>query len=86
MRDLLVTPQFTHDLKSIPDYIKLDADAITRQLLINPVDPQLQITKLKLNDAVWRIRLGSFRLVYTFNRTSLILLRIRHRKDVYRGL
>ncbi len=87
MLELLVTPQFKKDLSKIPSQIVSQADILTSKLSENPLDPKLNITKLKgFKEPVWRVRLGNYRLVYTFNKTSLILLRIRHRKDVYRNI
>lgn len=87
MRELIVTSQFRKDLKNIPDRIKEQADAVLALLRNNPVDQTLGVKKLaSINPLAWRIRIGVYRLVYTFNQTQLILLRFRHRKDVYRNL
>ncbi|MBI2052397.1 MAG: type II toxin-antitoxin system RelE/ParE family toxin [Candidatus Sungbacteria bacterium] len=55
-------------------------------LKLNPVDAALKSKKLKVGINLWRVRVGTHRLVYSFDRDSLTLLRIRHRKDVYKGL
>jgi mRNA interferase RelE/StbE len=43
--------------------------------------------KLEGSDELWRIRVGSFRVVYRIDDDELMVLvaRIAHRKDVYRG-
>jgi len=43
--------------------------------------------KLQGEDALWRIRVGDYRVVYAIRDEELIVLivRIAHRKDVYRG-
>ncbi|MGD0696638.1 MAG: type II toxin-antitoxin system RelE/ParE family toxin [Terriglobia bacterium] len=54
---------------------------------INPVSAELGARKLHgIRPAAYRVRVGSYRVIYTFDQTELILLRIRHRKDVYRNL
>ena len=45
-------------------------------------------TKLTGFSDLYRIRSGDFRIVYSVNDVSrrIVVLRIRHRRDVYRGL
>ena len=87
MREILATSQFRKDLKTIPNNIIEQADALLFLLKENPVDTALGVKKLVgINPPAWRIRIGVYRLVYTFDKTRLILLRFRHRKDIYRNL
>ncbi len=86
MRDILATPQFSKDLREIPKEIFARADSLLPVLKANPSDVSLKPKKLKIGANLWRIRIGTHRLIYSFTKNSLILLRIRHRRDVYRGL
>lgn len=87
MRELFATPQFRKDLKFIPGKVKEQADAMLFILADNPVKIGLGIKKLiGINLPAWRARIGVYRIVYTFNRNQLILLRFRHRKDIYKNL
>lgn len=86
MLNVLVTPQFRKDFVKIAKEISLRSEFAVSVLKLNPTDVSLKPKKLKIGDDLWRVRLGTHRLIYTFNRKSLVLLRIRHRKDVYRGL
>ncbi|MBI2607916.1 MAG: type II toxin-antitoxin system RelE/ParE family toxin [Candidatus Doudnabacteria bacterium] len=86
MRELFFTPQFRKDLKGIPEEIKKQADGLLLVLRKNPVDPNLGVKKLKISFPAWRIRIGVYRLVYSFDRSRLILHRLRHRKNVYKNL
>jgi mRNA interferase RelE/StbE len=45
------------------------------------------VVKLSGTDDLWRIRIGSYRVVYAIDDERLIILvvRVAHRKDVYRG-
>ncbi len=45
-------------------------------------------TKLEGADDLWRIRVGQYRVIYTIQDEQLIVLvlRVAHRRDVYRGL
>ena len=52
----------------------------------NPFSSLLQIKKLKGADALYRVRLGDYRLVYEIRKKSLVILviKIGHRREVYR--
>jgi len=87
MRKLLVALQFKKDLRKIPLPIKEQTDRVLALLRKNPLDKTLNVRKLThIKPDVWRARIGSYRLVYSFDNVSLILHRIRHRKDIYRTL
>lgn len=45
------------------------------------------VVKLKGSDNFYRIRIGDYRVVYTINDEDRIvrIMRVRHRRDVYRG-
>ncbi len=45
------------------------------------------VVKLAGDDNLWRIRIGNYRVVYEIHddRLLVLVLRVAHRKDVYRG-
>ena len=87
MRELLITPQFRKDSKKIPDEILGRADLVLLKLRKNPLDNTLNAKKLKnFRPAIWRVRVGVYRLAYSFNDNFVVCLRFRHRKDIYRNL
>ena len=45
------------------------------------------VVKLSGDENLWRIRIGDYRVVYEIHEDRLIVLvlRVAHRKDVYRG-
>ena len=52
-------------------------------------DPRPSVAKrLVSNEALWRIRVGAYRIVYTIedDRLVIVVVRLGHRRDVYRGL
>ena len=83
MKLLVATPRFTRD------WNKLTADA---QKQISTVfdtlqrDPRSLDTKRLRGEQspVLRIRIGDYRVLYSEKRDTIYLLRIGHRKDVYR--
>lgn len=53
-------------------------------LATNPIPPAAK--RLVGYDHLWRVRLGDYRIVYTFDDVQLIVLVVQlgHRRDVYR--
>ena len=87
MRELLITPQFQKDSRKIPEYILEESDLVLSKLKENPLEDSLNISKLKgFKPPIWRVRIGSYRIAYSFNEKFLICLRFRHRKDIYKDL
>lgn len=85
MRTLFVTHQFEKDLSKVPKEIRDHADNVLSVLRENPLPQNLNIKKLKgFVLSVYRVRIGSYRLMYSFTKNSLTLHRIAHRKDIYR--
>ena len=85
MRSLFVTQQFKRDFKKIPKEIQMEANGIVEDLIENPFHPTYNIRKLKLPKVkLYRVRIRVYRLIYSFDKTSLTLHRISHRKDIYK--
>ena len=85
MRDLFVTPQFTRDLRRMPNWLRAELEPIIQRLRDNPSDRSLGAKKLHgIMPATWRVRCGRYRLLYIYDVTSVTLLRVAHRKDIYR--
>ena len=85
MRDLLVTPQFERDIRRLPNGVRDELDLIINQLRMNPTDRSLDAKKLQgVKPATWRVRVGRYRLLYTNDTASIIILRAAHRKNIYR--
>ncbi len=58
---------------------------IIDDLYINPVPDEAK--KIKGSNNIYRIRQGTYRIVYQIYKNELlvIVIRVRHRKDAYRG-
>jgi len=62
---------------------------VTEALAVLRDDPRPPgCVKLTGADDLWRIRVGQYRVVYTIRDDELLVLvvRVAHRRDVYRGL
>lgn len=70
------------------DFAKLDALTQTRVLTaIEKMQrmPFLDAKKLKnVNDGIWRIRIGDYRIRFDITGRDIILYRVRHRREIYR--
>ena len=74
------------DLRHLPRDVKLKAlSAVERVLSANPQDGKPLTGAYK---GLWKYRIGDYRIIYAVEREKLVVfvLRIRHRKDVYRGI
>lgn len=79
-------PAAERDLKKIKDQVVLRR--IVRAidgLAINPRPPN--VTALQGDSSILRIRVGDYRILYTIEDAALLVLvvRIGHRREVYRG-
>lgn len=87
MREIFSTPQFKGDVKDVESEMRKRINAIIAILRDNPADPSLSAKKLHgVQGSIFRIRIGSYRLVYRFTKTQLILLRFKDRKEIYRKI
>ena len=60
--------------------------SIINGLYINPVPDEAK--KIKGSNNIYRIRQGTYRVVYQIYKNELLIMiiRVRHRKDAYKGL
>lgn len=85
MRQLQVTRQFERDFAKLTTSLKDNLDYMTTLLLNDPTSSVLGAKKLvNIKPATWRIRVGPYRLLYTYNVKTLTLLRVAHRRDIYK--
>jgi mRNA interferase RelE/StbE len=78
-------PSASHQLGRLPRIVQRRIAMRIDQLAINP-RPRGSI-KLAGEDDLYRIRVGKYRVIYVIHDDQLIVLvlRIGHRRDVYRG-
>jgi mRNA interferase RelE/StbE len=83
---LHLKPAVEKDLKDLPKTIILRT---IRQTIALQIDPQpRQSAKLSGLDAVYRLRVGDYRIIYEIDEDAeLVTIHyFRHRRDVYRNL
>ena len=76
----------TKDLKSLPKPLRARALNVAEDILAR--DPYQGKPLAGPYKGVYRFRVGEYRIVYSIEKERLVVLvlRIRHQKDVYRGL
>ena len=70
----------------LPKHIRSHVDEKVRLLEETPFPAGCK--KLRHSDDYYRIRVGQYRVIYQIDQPERVvrIMRIRHRKDVYRGL
>jgi len=79
---IIPTKTFLKDLekKVNPPYAR-QIEKVIDKLAKNPYQG-IKLTSIKIGQ--WRIRIGDYRIRYDIEGNKVILLRILHRKDIYR--
>jgi mRNA-degrading endonuclease RelE of RelBE toxin-antitoxin system len=86
-RTLQRTKRFGRDIKKMPLIIQQDAYKIAQELAMDMFNPQLDIKTLVGLKGIYRIVVANnYRMIFSFDTQNIYLLRIAHRKDIYRNL
>jgi len=84
-RILQKTPRFTRDLKKLSKPIQEEAFGVAQMLTENLFHPTLNVRHLTGFKGLYRVVvMKDYRLIFSCDADTLCLLRIAHRKDIYR--
>ena len=79
------TKPFAKDLRKLSNDLKRQCWNVVQLLAEDVFHPRLDIKKMHGYENVWRTKVKqAYRLVFTFDDQTLFLLRVAHRKDIYR--
>jgi len=86
MFEVIIKPAAEKQMDRLPAKVRARIVAALEELRTDPRPTGCM--KLAGEDALWRIRVGQYRVVYKIADESLVLLvvRVAHRRDVYRRL
>jgi len=70
------------ELDALLPAIRVEAWKHIRSLITFPYPRQA--AKLKGSEDTYRIRIGSYRILYIMDKKQITIMRIRHRREVYR--
>lgn len=75
-------------LKSVPKKFRVQILDAIEELRANPFPNGIERVENSVVDGqqVYRVRCGDYRVLFYATATNLCVLRVRHRKDVYRNL
>jgi mRNA-degrading endonuclease RelE of RelBE toxin-antitoxin system len=81
------TKRFGRDIKKLPLPVQQEAYAVAQKLAIDVFHPQLNVKSLTGFKQTYRVVvLSDYRMIFSFDTYQVYLLRIAHRKDIYRNL
>ena len=74
------------EFKSCPNKTQDKIIEALQMVSTNPFSDLLQIKKLKGAPSLYRIRIGDWRIVYEIRKDAqtIVVIKIGHRKDIYR--
>jgi mRNA interferase RelE/StbE len=78
-------PAADRQLRKVPEDVQR---RVVRAVELLEDEPRpVGAVKLTGEENLWRIRVGTYRVVYAIDdeRLLVVVVRVRHRKDVYRG-
>jgi mRNA interferase RelE/StbE len=83
--EIIIKPAAEKSLDRIPKPNRSRIADALEKLRNNPRPPG--VLKMSGAENLWRIRIGDYRVVYEIHddRLIVLVLRVAHRKDVYRG-
>ena len=83
---IVTTQRAAKDLVSLPKAVVRRTDAKILSLAHTP--RPAEAVKLKGADALYRVRVGDYRIVYEVQDAVvvIVIVRVGHRREVYRGL
>jgi mRNA interferase RelE/StbE len=82
MREIVLTARALRDFKKIDQATRQRIAAKLRECAENPT-----VVARNLRDArigTWRLRIGDYRAVFDIDGETLVVLRLGHRRDIYR--
>ena len=86
-RRLQRTNRFGRDVRRLPSNIQEEAFNIAIRLATDVLDPSLNIKPLTGYRGIFRIVVvRDYRMVFSFDDDNVYLLRIGHRREIYRNL
>lgn len=81
----LVTPAFQKSLKSLEKDIQNQIRE-KLQFLQDTSNPLSFAKKLRGYKDLFRFRIGDYRIIFQLKKDQIILLLVRHRKEIYEGI
>lgn len=86
-RKIQKTSRFTRDVKKLPTPVQKEAFITAQQLADDVFHPELSVRHMTGFKGVYRVVvMTDYRMIFSYDSEILYLLRIGHRKEIYRKL
>jgi mRNA interferase RelE/StbE len=82
MYNIVFTNRSIKDLENLSPEVKTRIITKLKEYLPNPFDYCTKLSDIKLG--TYRFRIGEYRVIFDLDGTTLIILRIGHRKEIYK--
>lgn len=80
--NIIITPTAEKDIKKLDGVVKKRLKVSLEKFSQNPLSHAKRLTSPKIG--TYRFRVGNYRIIFDINKNNIILLRIGHRRDIYR--
>jgi len=86
MYDIVFVATAWKEYKGLPKAIRKRVDEALEIIAVNPLAEILRFKKIRGRENHYRVRIGEYRLIYSPSADTVVVrvIRIGHRKDVYR--
>jgi len=81
---IVYSKQFTKDVKKYPELKNKVFKVIETFRQANSLSELRNIKKLQSSDNFFRVKIGNFRLGFSYSENTIIFKRFLHRKDMYK--
>jgi len=86
-KEVVFTKTSLKGYKRLEQRYKSEIVNVANKLSIDPFDKSLNIKPLTGFDKIYRVVIiKDYRMIYTFYSSRVIILKIAHRKDIYKNL
>jgi mRNA-degrading endonuclease RelE of RelBE toxin-antitoxin system len=86
-RDIQRTNRFSRDIRRLEQNIQHEAFEISKLLAKDIFDSSLNVKQMTGFRGIYRVVvIRDYRMIFSFDDESLYLLRIGHRREIYRNL
>jgi mRNA interferase RelE/StbE len=82
MFKIVITDRALKDIDKLTQDVKKRIASKLREFSSNPLDYSRKLTDPKIG--TYRFRIGDYRVIYDIEDENIIVLRIGHRKDIYK--
>jgi mRNA interferase RelE/StbE len=85
MARIILTPAAERDYKHLPKEVQMRAaELFDGDFQVDPFNSRFHTRKVQEPFTGYRLRLGDYRVLFEFESGTILVYRIRHRKDAYR--